>query len=130
MKTRQDGEFQIAGLDARPGLARGAGRAGAGRADGTALRWVGNVGSGLDDRSISELLRRLEPLKAKQPPIDPVPKMPRVPARMVTWVEPRLSARVKFAERTRDGRLRAPVFVGLAEERAAAGEAADPRGSR
>jgi ATP-dependent DNA ligase len=37
----------------------------------------------------------------------------RTPRGRVTWVEPRLRARVEFAERTADGRLRAPVYAGL-----------------
>ena len=32
------------------------------------------------------------------------------------WVELRLRCRVKFAERTRDGRLRAPVFSALLDD--------------
>jgi bifunctional non-homologous end joining protein LigD len=44
--------------------------------------------------------------------------MPKTPARLVTWIEPRLAVKVQFTERTRDGRLRAPVFLGMAEERA------------
>jgi bifunctional non-homologous end joining protein LigD len=39
--------------------------------------------------------------------------------RKVTWVEPRLLCEVKFSEWTQDGRLRAPVFVGLREDKAA-----------
>jgi len=45
--------------------------------------------------------------------------MAKTPARLVRWVEPRLCARVRFAERTRDGRLRAPVFAGMADEQPA-----------
>src|SRR5262249_3710415 len=95
-----------------------------GEGDGAGMRWIGNVGSGLDERTIADLLPRLEASKVSKPPLDPVPKMPRVPARMVTWVKPTLSARVKFAERPRDGNLRAPGFVGLAEEQAAPAKAA------
>jgi bifunctional non-homologous end joining protein LigD len=35
------------------------------------------------------------------------------------WVNPRFVAEVKFAEWTRDGKLRAPVFVGLREDKKA-----------
>jgi bifunctional non-homologous end joining protein LigD len=34
----------------------------------------------------------------------------------VTWVEPTLAAEVTFAERTREGRLRAPVFLGIRDD--------------
>jgi ATP-dependent DNA ligase len=33
---------------------------------------------------------------------------------VVTWVDPVLSCQVEFTERTRDGRLRAPTYLGLA----------------
>ena len=52
----------------------------------------GNVGSGLDGRSIAELLRRMQPLAVATPPLSPLPKMPKTPARLVTWIEPRLAA--------------------------------------
>jgi bifunctional non-homologous end joining protein LigD len=116
VKTRQDGEFRILGWTRGQGSREAMGALVLGEGDGADLRWIGNVGSGLDERTIAGLLPRLEASKVSKPPLDPVPKMPRVPARMVTWVKPTLSARVKFAERTRDGNLRAPVFVGLAEE--------------
>ena len=42
--------------------------------------------------------------------------MPRVRASDVTWVEPALAAEVEYAEQTREGRLRAPVFLGLRDD--------------
>jgi len=118
VKTRQDGEFLVLGWTAGQGSREALGALVLGEGDGDTLAWVGNVGSGLDERSIGELLRRMEPLRVAKPPLDPVPKMPKTPARLVTWIEPRLAVKVQFTERTRDGRLRAPVFLGMAEERA------------
>ena len=45
--------------------------------------------------------------------------MPRVRKGDVVWVEPRLVAEVRFAEWTHDGRLRAPVYQGLREDKEA-----------
>jgi bifunctional non-homologous end joining protein LigD len=42
--------------------------------------------------------------------------MARVRAADITWVEPSLSAEVAYAERTREGRLRAPVFLGVRDD--------------
>ena len=42
--------------------------------------------------------------------------MPRVRAKDVTWVEPMLAAEVTFAEKTREGRLRAPVYLGVRDD--------------
>jgi bifunctional non-homologous end joining protein LigD len=42
--------------------------------------------------------------------------MPRVRASDVTWVEPVLAAVVTYAEKTREGRLRAPVYLGIRDD--------------
>ena len=43
--------------------------------------------------------------------------MPRVRKGDVAWVEPKLVAEISFAEFTHDGRLRAPVYQGLREDK-------------
>ena len=45
--------------------------------------------------------------------------MPRVRRGDVVWVEPELVAEIRFAEWTHDGRLRAPVYLGLREDKEA-----------
>ncbi|HEY0388039.1 MAG TPA: DNA ligase D [Gaiellales bacterium] len=120
VKSRQDGEFLILGWTPGQGAREALGSLVLGEPGDEGITWAGNVGSGLDERTIAELLRRLEPMRVDAAPISPLPKMPKTPVRRVRWVEPRLRAKVRFAERTRDGRLRAPVFMGLAEEQAQA----------
>jgi bifunctional non-homologous end joining protein LigD len=83
------------------------------------LRWAGNVGTGFDDAEIARLLKRLKPLRRDDSPFADVPKMPRVRKGDVVWVEPELVAEVRFAEWTHDGRLRAPVYEGLREDKEA-----------
>jgi len=83
------------------------------------LRWAGNVGTGFDDQEIARLLGRLKPLRRVDSPFAEVPKMPKVRKGDVVWVEPRLVAEVRFAEWTHDGRLRAPVYQGLREDKEA-----------
>ena len=43
--------------------------------------------------------------------------MPRVRRGDIVWVEPNLVAQVEFAEWTHEGRLRAPVYLGLREDK-------------
>jgi bifunctional non-homologous end joining protein LigD len=81
------------------------------------LRWVGNVGTGFSERTIGELLAKLEPLRVEASPLTVVPKMPRVKKNDVVWVEPRLVAEVEFVEFTHDGHLRAPSFQGLRDDK-------------
>jgi bifunctional non-homologous end joining protein LigD len=83
------------------------------------LRWAGNVGTGFTDAEIERLLALLKPLERKDSPFAEMPKMPRVRRSDVVWVEPRLVAEVVFAEWTHEGRLRAPVYMGLREDKAA-----------
>jgi bifunctional non-homologous end joining protein LigD len=83
------------------------------------LRWAGNVGTGFDDAEIERLLSKLKPLRTDTPPLAEVPKMPKVRKGDVVWVEPELVAEVRFAEWTHDGRLRAPVYQGLREDKEA-----------
>ena len=116
LKTRQDGEFLIAGWTPGAGSREALGALLLAEQAEGGLRFAGAVGSGLDQRTIERLLRALEPLRLERSPITPVPKLPKTPARAVRWVEPRMRCRVRFAERTRDGRLRAPVFAGLLDE--------------
>jgi bifunctional non-homologous end joining protein LigD len=73
------------------------------------LRWAGNVGTGFDRKSLADLHARMQPLAVKECPFVERPQ----PERGTTWVRPELVCQVKFANWTQDGRLRAPVFLGL-----------------
>ena len=115
LKARQTAEFTVAGFTRGEGSREDLGALVLAEPDDEgSLRWVGNVGSGLDGGEVTRLLRLMEPLRRDSPTISPAPKMPRVKARDLRWVDPELRARVQFTERTRDGRLRAPVYKGLA----------------
>ncbi len=93
--------------------------------DGTRkLAYVGHVGSGFDDRSLKQVLARLEPLVTPTSPfVGEVPINGRWSRRAdapITWVRPELVAEVKYAQRTDDGILRAPVFLRLRDDKAPA----------
>ena len=120
VKTQGRQELVIAGYT--KGQGRRSGGFGAlvlGVNEGGELRWAGNVGTGFDDTEIKRLLALLKPLRREASPFAEVPKMPRVRRDDVVWVEPKLVAEIRFAEWTHDGRLRAPVYVGLREDKEA-----------
>ena len=73
------------------------------------LHWAGNVGTGFDQKLIAEIYNRLQPLITSGSPFTEPVKIPQ----QIVWVRPELVCTVKYGEWTRDGRLRAPVFVGL-----------------
>jgi bifunctional non-homologous end joining protein LigD len=83
------------------------------------LRYVGSVGTGFTEQEIERLLPRLRELETRTPPFDPVPKPPRVRKGDLRWVEPALVAEVEFVEWTHDGRLRAPSYQGIREDKGA-----------
>ncbi|HLF71602.1 MAG TPA: non-homologous end-joining DNA ligase [Dehalococcoidia bacterium] len=82
---------------------------------GEGLRWAGNVGSGFNDEELREVQKQLERLETDESPFaDKLPSRPKL-----TWLKPELVAQVKFAEWTDDAKLRAPVFVGLRDDKLA-----------
>jgi bifunctional non-homologous end joining protein LigD len=120
IKTHGRQEFVICGWT--KGQGRRAGSFGAlvlGAYRGKELHWVGNCGTGFDEKMIAELLAKLEPLVRDSSPLVAVPKMPKVRKGDVSWVEPKLVCEVRFAEWTHDGHLRAPVFEGLRDDKPA-----------
>ncbi len=85
---------------------------------GDELVWAGNCGTGFGEREIDRLLRKLRPLERATSPLAEVPKMPRVRKGDVVWVTPKLVCEVEFVEWTHDGKLRAPSYKGLREDKA------------
>jgi bifunctional non-homologous end joining protein LigD len=117
VKTRVEQELVIGGFTA--GRGRRSSSLGAlvlGVYEDGRLRWAGNVGTGFGEDEARRLREALAPLARDLSPFDPVPRMPRVRPDDVVWVEPRLAAQVGFAEWTRQGRLRAPVYLGLRDD--------------
>lgn len=80
------------------------------------LIYRGRVGTGFDEATLDEIGRKLHPLARKQSPFLEVPSEIRRDAR---WVEPKLVAEIAYGDRTSDGILRHPSFVGLREDKKA-----------
>jgi bifunctional non-homologous end joining protein LigD len=120
VKVRQGQEFVIVGYTKGQGRRSGGfGSLVVAVHEAGGLRWAGNVGTGFTDAEIDRLLKLLKPLRRPDSPLAETPKMPRVRKGDVVWVEPTLVAQVEFAEWTHEGRLRAPVYLGLREDKPA-----------
>ncbi|HEY4413463.1 MAG TPA: DNA ligase D [Gaiellaceae bacterium] len=120
IKTHGEQEFVIVGYTKGEGRrARSFGSLVLAVNESGTLRWVGNAGTGFTEQTIAELLDALEPLRVTKSPLAVVPKMAKVRASDVMWVTPKLVAEVKFAEWTHDGHLRAPVYLGLRDDKSA-----------
>jgi bifunctional non-homologous end joining protein LigD len=80
------------------------------------LTYAGNVGTGFTEQTLQQLWALLQPLVVERKPLERGDKIPRG----TVWVRPELTAQVKFANWTNEGRLRAPVYLGLRNDKPAA----------
>jgi bifunctional non-homologous end joining protein LigD len=80
---------------------------------GGALRYAGNVGSGLDEATAAQLLSRAESLRQPGPGFETAGIA--IP-RGAVFLRPALVARVRYTEVTESGALRQPVFEALEED--------------
>jgi bifunctional non-homologous end joining protein LigD len=81
-----------------------------GEFEGGKLHYRGRVGTGFDADMLDDLGAQFAKLsRATSPFVD----APRDISRDARWVEPRLVAQIAFTERTTDGLLRHPAFLGL-----------------
>ena len=114
VKVRAEEEFVIGGFTAPEGGRSHFGALLVGAWDGHALRYAGKVGTGFTARTLDDLMRRLRPLVRATSPFADAPR-----ERRVTWVAPQLVAQLGFTERTGDGKLRHPTFLGLRDDKPA-----------
>ena len=85
--------------------------------DDSALRYVGNVGTGFDQRALDETLERLHALEATEAPFPADVLRSPADLRRTHWVTPSLVARVEHRQLTDAGRLRAPSFQGFRDDK-------------
>lgn len=83
----------------------------------TTLVYAGHVGTGYTERTLAMLKERLAPLEIPEPPVSP-PPADEVDLRGARWVRPELVCEVSYLEFTSQGRMRAPSFKGLRDDKA------------
>jgi ATP-dependent DNA ligase len=79
------------------------------RTEGNELKYVGKVGTGLDERLLKAIGVELKKLKTIK---RPVREKPLDDAQSI-WVQPKLMCEVEFTSWTKDNLLREPVFLRL-----------------
>jgi bifunctional non-homologous end joining protein LigD len=90
------------------------------RDEGGGLAYAGHVGTGFTDTTLRMLGEKLGPLRREASPFDePVPAeaVRAEHGRAAVWVEPELVVDVAFEGWTRAGRMRAPVYKGLRDDK-------------
>jgi bifunctional non-homologous end joining protein LigD len=113
VKTYERQEAVIAGFTEPRGGRKGFGSLVLGVYEDGRLRYIGNTGGGFTDQNLSSLRARLQVLAQPESSFEPPPKTDME----VTWVQPEIVCEVRFAEWTREGLMRHPVFLGLREDR-------------
>jgi bifunctional non-homologous end joining protein LigD len=137
LKCVNEQEFVIGGYTPPAGSRKHFGAILVGYYDGGKLKFAGKVGSGFTAKSLSTLSKKFREEEREDCPFVDLPcklATGRVrptggqggewvqgitPSMMkkMHWVNPKFVAQIKFAEWTRDGKLRQPVFLGLREDK-------------
>ncbi len=88
--------------------------------DGEGLRYVGNVGTGFTQATMTMLEERLRPLVTDDVPFPREMLKGKPELRHAHWVRPELVAVAEFRQLTSAGKLRAPSFKGLRDDKSPA----------
>jgi bifunctional non-homologous end joining protein LigD len=130
-----DQEFIIAGYTPPKGARTHLGALLLGYYAGDELRFAGKVGTGFDQKTLTELHPLFSKHVRKTSPFSDLPGADRAEARRamgvsereVTWLEPRIVCQIRFNEWTEGGRLRQPVYLGLRRDKKAKEVVREPR---
>lgn len=116
LKIKNQRMQEVVVIGWRPGAGRRSGGIGsllvAVGADDGSLRYAGRVGTGFTDGALRDLEVRVGERTGS-----PSAEVPREDARDAIWVEPLLVGEVSFTEWTPDGKLRAPSWRGLRDDK-------------
>jgi bifunctional non-homologous end joining protein LigD len=128
LKCVNEQEFVIGGYTPPAGSRKHFGAILVGYYEGGKLKFAGKVGSGFTAKSLSMLYKKFREEERSDCPFIDLPSKQRgewvqgiTPSmiKKMHWVNPEFVAEIKFAEWTRDGKLRQPVFLGLREDKSA-----------
>jgi bifunctional non-homologous end joining protein LigD len=127
LKCAQEQEFVIGGYTPPGGARQHFGALLIGCYEKKKLLFAGKVGTGFDTGMLASLHKQFRAETRKDCPFADLPSKKGgqwvqdiTPGMMrkISWINPVFVCQVKFAEWTRDGKLRAPVFLGLREDKA------------
>lgn len=133
LKTVHEQEFVIGGYTPPAGSRKHFGavlvgyyESGKKKEGDSCLKFAGKVGTGFTEKSLSVLYKKFRTEKRDDCPFVDLPSKQGgqwvqaiTPSMMkkMHWVNPKFVAQIKFAEWTRDGKLRQPVFLALRDDK-------------
>ena len=138
LKSVNEQEFVIGGFTPPQGARKHFGALLVGYYEKNRLLFAGKVGTGFNTKLLASLHKQLKAEKRDDCPFADLPSKVSTATpsaggqggqwvqgitpgmmRQIEWVNPVFVCQVKFAEWTRDGKLRQPVFIGLREDKKA-----------
>jgi bifunctional non-homologous end joining protein LigD len=126
LKLQQEQDFVIGGYTEPEGARKYFGGLVVGVYEDKKLKFAGRVGTGFSEKLLRTLHSGLNKIRIKACPFFNLPAPGRsrwdrgltsAEIKRCRWVRPAIVCRVKFAEWTRDDRLRQPIFVGMREDK-------------
>jgi bifunctional non-homologous end joining protein LigD len=126
LKCVNEQEFVIGGYTPPQGARKCFGAILVGYYEGKELKFAGKVGTGFTEKTLSILYKKFQSERRDDCPFVDLPSKSGgqwsqgiTPSMMkkMHWVNPVFVCQIKFAEWTRDKKLRAPVFLGLREDK-------------
>ena len=126
LKCVDEQEFVIGGYTPPQGARKHFGAILVGYYKDRDLVFAGKVGTGFSAKSLASLHRKFQQQERDSCPFVDLPSKQNgqwvlgiTPSMMkkIHWINPKFVAEIKFAEWTRDKKLRAPVFLGLREDK-------------
>jgi len=126
LKSNNEQEFVIGGYTPPAGARKHFGALLVGYYENKKLLFAGKVGTGFDSKMLAGLHQKFQTKARDDCPFADLPSKSGgkwtqgiTPGMMrkISWINPVFVCQVKFAEWTRDAKLRAPVFLGLREDK-------------
>ncbi len=118
MKAERSGDFVIVGYTQPKGGRMHIGALQLAEYVNGHLRYVGRVGTGMNDAMLNALMTMLAPIIRKEPPCEPPVGSFEIPdVKTTTWTEPRYGCEVQYRELTPDGLLRHAAFLRLRDDK-------------
>jgi bifunctional non-homologous end joining protein LigD len=126
LKCVNEQEFVVGGYTPPQGARKYFGALLVGYHDNKKLKFAGKVGTGFTEKTLSMLYKKFQNERRTDCPFVDLPHKTAgqwsqniTPGMMkkMNWINPKFVAQIKFLEWTRDKKLRAPVFLGLREDK-------------
>jgi bifunctional non-homologous end joining protein LigD len=126
LKCISEQEFVIGGYTPPQGARKHFGAILVGYYKNKKLVFAGKVGTGFKSKSLAALHKKFQAQQRNDCPFVDLPSKQNgqwvqgvTPSMMkkMHWINPKFVVEIKFAEWTRDGKLRAPVFLGLRDDK-------------